>query len=224
MANRGHGNEDIVSRRSFLVAVSAVVVGPACSGAAEDPKAALPAQSPGDRDAGGGAADALPPTPSCEETEDDPLGPYYSAGAPKRTTLIEPGMQGKRLVITGRVLSAGATCAGLAGAELDVWQANDAGDYDNAGYRLRGVFVADPAANYRLETIVPGRYLNGSSYRPRHIHVIVRAPGHAPLTTQLYFAGDPFNASDGMFKERLLITPGDDGAGGEVAKFDFFLR
>jgi len=232
----------VVSRRTFLEHVAgagALLLGAAACSSADaepsDPRAGSSSGSPGATPppgaaaADGGAANdasAGPraPTPTCDDpTDDDPEGPYYTPGAPKRSSLVASGMVGTRLVLSGRVLAAGAACSPLAGAEIDVWQANDAGDYDNVGFTLRGVVVADASGGYRLETIVPGRYLNGGSYRPRHIHVIVRAPGRASLTTQLYFAGDPFNAADGMFKPSLLLTPTDAGAGVQSATFDFVL-
>lgn len=228
-----------VSRRKFLegaLTASAVVLAPACSSSTPSAGAAPSGEGDSVPPAGSaaadgalvvqedGGADGRAPTPSCEDpTDDDPEGPYYMAGAPRRTTLVEAGMPGTRLVIRGRVLAAGGTCAALGGAEVDVWQANDAGDYDNVGFTLRGVFVADANGAYQIETIVPGRYLNSASYRPRHVHVIVRAPGRPKLTTQLYFEGDPFNASDGMFKDSLVIAPKEDGAGGQMATFDFVL-
>ena len=46
-----------------------------------------------------------------------------------------------------------------------------------------------------LETVIPGHYENGpGAWRPAHIHVTISAPGHASVTTQLYFAGDPYLA------------------------------
>ena len=119
--------------------------------------------------------------------------------------------------------STGKACTALSGAEVDVWQANDAGGYDNAGFTLRGVFVSDASGKFRIETILPGRYLDGASYRPRHIHVIVRAQGRAELTTQLYFEGDPYNATDSLFQESLMMSPASDGAGGQASSFDFVL-
>ena len=131
-------------------------------------------------------------------------------------------MAGTKLTITGRIRSLGS-CGGLAGAVIDAWQADDSGTYDNAGNRLRGRFRADANGSFVLETIVPGWYLNGASYRPRHVHVTVTADGHAPLTTQLYFAGDPYNATDSMFKPSLAMAV-SDVAGGKAAAFDFVLR
>jgi hypothetical protein len=237
----------MLTRRSFLekaVAAGTVALIPACSSETADP---VPAPAPGSTSstppapAPPGPTEPTPtnpvtpdpdpdpstPTESCiEATEDDPLGPYYTANPPKRTTLVEDGMLGTRLVVEGRVLgvgAAGATCNALAGAEVDVWQANDAGDYDNAGYTLRGIFTSDANGKYRVETILPGRYLDGAEYRPRHIHVRVRAPGKKELITQLYFEGDPYNATDGMFKPSLAMKPKDDGKGGLIADFHFVL-
>ncbi len=168
------------------------------------------------------AADVLlEPTPQCLETETNALGPFYRAGAPVRSNLVEPGMAGTLLTVSGRVLSTG--CAPVGAALIDVWQADDAGAYDNVGYTLRGQFNADASGHYVIETIVPGRYLNGATYRPSHIHVRVSAPGSALLTTQLYFTGDPFNALDGLFRPSLAMTLADTAAGGKVGSFDFVL-
>jgi protocatechuate 3,4-dioxygenase beta subunit len=171
------------------------------------------------------------PTPQCEETENNIEGPFYLPGAPLREDIADdflPG--GVRLLITGRVLSfAGGACSPLPGALIDVWQADDRGDepayYYNAaeGYRLRGRLRADDNGDYRLSTIVPGHYPNGAQLRPAHIHVKVSAPGHTLLTTQLYFAGDPFNATDPFIHPKLIMTATSDGQGGQLARFDFIL-
>jgi protocatechuate 3,4-dioxygenase beta subunit len=150
-------------------------------------------------------------------------GPYYLAGAPVRTTLVEPGMAGARLSLTGRVLGRAAGCAPLAGATVDFWQADASGAYDANGYTLRGVFVADSVGQYRVETILPGRYLNGATYRPRHLHVKVGAAGRATLTTQLYFEGDPYNAVDAYVLPSLTMPLDGDDADGYRARFDFVL-
>jgi protocatechuate 3,4-dioxygenase beta subunit len=125
-------------------------------------------------------------------------------------------MPGTTLVVEGRVLR--TDCQPVAGALLDFWQADDAGTYDNAGYRLRGHQVADDSGRYRLETILPGVYPG----RARHIHVRVQAPGRPPLTTQLYFPGEAGNERDRIFDRALLVKIAD-GAGGTVATFDFVL-
>jgi len=70
---------------------------------------------------------------------------------------------------------------------------------------------------------VPGRYLNGAQYRPAHVHVKVSAPGFLPLTTQLYFPGDPYNAVDPFTVCSLIMRVADEG-GLKRASFDFVLR
>ncbi len=133
--------------------------------------------------------------------------------------MLEPGIGGTRLVISGLVLS--TTCQPVERALLDFWQADDRGQYDNTGFRLRGHQFTDASGAYRLETIVPGLYPG----RTRHIHLKVQAPNRPALTTQLYFPGEAGNARDGIYDSRLLLemqsAPGPDGA--RLAAFDFVL-
>jgi hypothetical protein len=63
-------------------------------------------------------------------------GPYFKAGSPERTSLLETGMPGIKLVLTGNVLT--PDCQPIAGALLEFWQADTNGQYDNSGYTLRG--------------------------------------------------------------------------------------
>jgi protocatechuate 3,4-dioxygenase beta subunit len=134
---------------------------------------------------------------TCRLTSRDATGPYYEYGSPIRTTtriasLNEPGV---RLVIEGRLF--GRDCRKLLkGYALDVWQADNDGNYYDAwgsSYRLRGKVLTDSLGRYRLETILPGRYGDSAGIRPAHIHVRMLTPGgNVLLTTQLYFAGDPY--------------------------------
>jgi protocatechuate 3,4-dioxygenase beta subunit len=175
----------------------------------------------------GGGGGGSEPTPSCEETADDIEGPYYKPGAPTlvpddegRATL-SPEEPGERIILQGRVL--GADCAPLADAELDLWHADAEGTYDLVGFVLRGRVRTAKDGRFAIVTVLPGRYLNGATYRPRHLHLKIRAAGHAELTTQLYFPGDPFNDSDAFFDERLLVA--DETLGGErFVRFDFVLK
>jgi catechol 1,2-dioxygenase len=89
--------------------------------------------------------------------------------------------------------------------------------------RLRGKVRADARGDFSFATVLPGHYLNGRVYRPAHIHVKVSAPGHAPLTTQLYFPDDPYNAAD-PFIERSLIMDVARTSGALAARYDFVLR
>lgn len=169
-------------------------------------------------------------TPSCIETHANIEGPYYRAGAPERANLVDPGMAGTPIDIEGRVT--GLDCGrGLGGVELDVWHATHDGHYDNDGtmrlgrerYLLRGRIRTDAEGRYRVSTIVPGRYLNGPQYRPAHVHVKVRAAGFSPLTTQLYFPGDPYNDVD-PFIHRSLVMGLEKARDRMLGHFDFVLR
>lgn len=158
--------------------------------------------------------------PSCDPTEDNIEGPYYVPGAPRRSALVRSTMQGTRLQIAGRVLD--DDCGVQRGALIEIWQADAAGHYDSAGFTLRGAMLSDPRGGFRLNTIVPGRYLNGDRYRPAHIHVKVHARGCRPLTTQLYFAGDPYNEGDAWIRPSLIMNP-RQGSGSLFVERDLVL-
>jgi len=144
-------------------------------------------------------------------------GPYYKAKSPERTALLEPGMGGTKLIVTGYVLT--KDCQPIANAWLDFWQADDHGVYDNAGYRLRGHLFTDETGRFTLATILPGEYPG----RTEHIHVKVQAPNGPILTTQLYFPGVAANDRDSIFDPALLADV-QDTATGKVATFNFVVQ
>lgn len=168
-----------------------------------------------------GATGELQPTPACGDKDDvtpaQTPGPFFKPRSPERRSLIEPGIQGTRIVLDGRVLS--TRCKPVEKALVDFWQADASGEYDNAGYKLRGHQFTDSAGKYRLETIVPGLYPG----RTRHFHVRVQAPNRPVLTTQLYFSGEPENKRDGIFNPKLVIAV-RDSAGTKAGSFDFVLN
>jgi len=137
-------------------------------------------------------------------------GPFYTPNTPERTNLVEEGMSGTPVLVTGKVLN--QACEPVAGAMVDFWQADDAGQYDNVGYRLRGHQFTDEAGNYRLETIMPALYSGG---RTPHIHVKVFAPdGRDVLTSQIYFQGESEQVSDSLFRSDLIahdLEPDESG-------------
>ena len=197
-------------RAIWLTAVVAVLALSACGGSsATAPTTSTPpsaARSSPAASSTGACPTQLTPT----QTE----GPYFKAGSPARTSLIESGTTGTRLFLSGRVLT--LACAPVTGATLDFWQADARGVYDNSGYRLRGHQLTDDGGRYSLETIVPGEYPG----RTEHIHVKVQAPGKTVLTTQLYFPGVARNQQDSIFDAHLLLTV-QDTAAGKAATFDF---
>jgi protocatechuate 3,4-dioxygenase beta subunit len=163
-------------------------------------------------------AQVLPATPACDDGDEvtpaQTEGPYYTPNTPERTSLLEPGMAGTKLVLTGYVLTTG--CQPVARALVDFWHADDAGVYDNQGYRLRGHQFTDDQGRYTLETVMPGLYTG----RTRHIHVKVQAPNQPVLTTQLYFPDEPGNSGDGIFRPELIMAL-QDAADGKAGAFTF---
>ena len=163
----------------------------------------------------------LAPTPDCgdddEPTPPETEGPFFTPDSPLRASLLEHGMSGTRIVLTGRVLTRG--CRPVAGALLDFWHADDDGQYDNVGFRLRGHQFTDADGRFRLESIVPGLYPG----RTRHFHVKVQARGGRVLTTQLYFPGEARNRRDGLFRPELLMATSETERG-KAGRFNFVLR
>ncbi|HVS08217.1 MAG TPA: dioxygenase [Candidatus Dormibacteraeota bacterium] len=162
------------------------------------------------------AADKSAEAPSCSgrPTPAQTEGPYFKSGSPERASLLESGLPGGQLLLSGRVFD--VQCRPLSGVVLDFWQADASGRYDNAGYRLRGHQSTTADGRYTLRTVIPGEYPG----RTEHIHVKVAAPGKPVLTTQLYFPGVARNSSDSIFDPALLIRL-DDGAPTRGGAFDF---
>jgi catechol 1,2-dioxygenase len=168
-------------------------------------------------------------------TEDNILGPYYREGAPYRAKITPPLVKGTPMLIRGRVWGFD-TKKPLVSAVLDIWQADADGRYDNDDPNkppAKGVYInrarvlTDETGYYEYETIHPGPYKTGpDTWRPSHIHYLVRKAGYANLITQLYFKGDRFNAKDEFIKDSLIITLEAvkvNGAAIETGVFDVVL-
>jgi protocatechuate 3,4-dioxygenase beta subunit len=153
-------------------------------------------------------------------------GPYWLPGSPPRANLVEPGIPGDRIVLSGSVRTAKGTP--VEGAWVDVWQCDGEGVYDVQGYKLRGHQFTDAAGRYRVETVVPVDYeesgeRDGEAYhftRTPHIHVKVKAPRRETLTTQLYFPDQPLNQTDSIFVADCIV---EMSGSGKEARFDFVL-
>lgn len=154
------------------------------------------------------------------------LGPFYREGAaelPYGASISQDG-RGEPAVLMGRVLSTDGTP--IAGAVLDVWEANEQGLYEQQDpnqpeMNLRGRFRTNDEGRYKIVAIKPVSYsipddgpvgqmlraLGRHPYRPAHIHFIVSAPGHRTLVTHLFVEGDPYLESDVVFgtKESLVV-------------------
>ena len=163
----------------------------------------------------------LAPTPVCHDgdqpTKPDIEGPYFKPRSPLRAQLTEPNTRGQLYRLEGFVLT--RTCAPVPAAILDLWHANENGDYDETGFRYRGHLFTDKTGRYRFDTIMPGLYPG----RTRHYHFKVAAPFGEVLTTQLYFPNEPRNKMDEYYSPALLMRIAK-GTPVTSARFDFILN
>ena len=163
----------------------------------------------------------LVPTPTCRDGDEPTFrqteGPFFKPRSPERSDLREPGAGGRRFELSGFVLT--RSCRPLTGAVVDLWHADEKGQYDNIGFRYRGHVITEPDGAFRFRTIVPALYPG----RTRHYHVKVQAPGSRLLTTQLYFPNEPANLRDGLFQRELLMRIVDAGDG-VAGQYDFILN
>jgi protocatechuate 3,4-dioxygenase beta subunit len=179
-------------------------------------------------------------------TEATVLGPFYVPDAPWRAAgdsiaVVDPG--GVPTLVRGRVC--GPTGAGLAGAVLDVWQCASNGLYDvqdpdQPRGNMRGRFRADAAGEFAFRTSRPvsypipsdgpvGELLRASArhpWRAAHIHVIVSADGHLPVTTHLFDAAGSYLDSDAVFgvRDSLVKQFVAQPDGSTLVEHEFTLR
>lgn len=194
-----------LSRRSFLTR-SLIAAGAAATGAVAVLPELLYAEGP------------------CAISTDDVEGPFYLNNAPLRTVLAAQDEPGQRLILRGRTLGNDCTLP-VGGVTIDLWAANHEGCYsgfdgcapERGNMNLRGRTITGGDGAYEFETIFPGKYLNGSQFRPAHLHLRVSTPGLTQaLVTQLYFEGDTHIAidpwaSEADASERILPTTSVEG-------------
>lgn len=168
------------------------------------------------------------------------LGPFWRPAPemPNPAILAPEGTPGEPLAVSGVVHRADG--APLQGARVDVWQCDADGLYDvqvGEDVALRGVLETDDTGRYEVRTIVPPPYevpkdgpvgrllaaLGRHAYRPAHVHFRVQAPGHADLTTMVFFAGDPWLGDDTIGADRPDLTVEIDRTG-PVATATFDIR
>ncbi|MQY43964.1 hypothetical protein GG681_15055 [Epibacterium sp. SM1969] len=125
-----------------------------------------------------------------------------------RISADRPRAEGVPIEVTGTLRNENGTP--LPGALIEIWNANHHGRYrhieDHSGLKLdenffgMGRVLTDDDGNYRFWTISPGAYLarpDIGRWRPKHIHLSISG-GSARLITQMYFPGEPNNATDPM--------------------------
>lgn len=154
---------------------------------------------------------------------------------------------GERTIVHGRVQDENGR--GVAGALVEVWQANAGGRYRHVSdtylapidpnFGGCGRMLTDEAGCYCFRTVKPGAYPFrnfGNSWRPAHIHFSLMGAGWAQrLITQMYFEGDPLIPNDPILNtipdataRQRLVAQLDLGASAPLDalayRFDIVLR
>lgn len=167
-------------------------------------------------------------------TPSQELGPFYPNVRPLDQDADLTRLKGSGGAATGEVIDVFGIVTDhngrpMAGATLDLWQANAAGRYLHGGdqradlpldphFQGSAVLTTDSEGRYRFRTIRPGIYGFGGTPRPRHIHFDIKTR-QARLVTQMYFPGEAENALEKIAEDSLLVARavGRDAGSGAVA-------
>ena len=161
--------------------------------------------------------------PGC--TEATVFGPFHVDDAPRfgAGADLANGAPGEPCFVRGQVRGLDGTP--VAGAELQVWQADADGFYDVQiagldGHRARGVLQADEDGRFHFRSVLPCEYpvptdgpagrllqaLGRHAWRPAHLHFMIQAPGWRRLITHVFRQGDRYLDSDAVFGVRSSLV------------------
>lgn len=168
-------------------------------------------------------------------------GPFYRPGArrlPNGASISLDG-RGTPLAVFGRVVD--LDHRPVADAEVECWQANGDGLYENQhpdrqpDFNLRGRFLTEANGTFHYLSVKPAGYrvpddgpvgqllsrLDFSLQRPAHIHFQITAPGFDTLTTQVYDGSDPHLQADALFAVKPDLIGQFRKVAGDEWRLDF---
>ncbi len=161
----------------------------------------------------------LAQTQNLRMTPEQIMGPFYPVLKPldrdADLTIVKgkPGKaKGQVIHLMGRVVNRKGEP--VAGARLELWQANTHGRYMHPAdvnpapldpnFQGFAAQATDKEGRYRFKTIKPGSYpvnaMNPAEQRPPHIHFDITGE-QGRLVTQMYFPDEPLNEKDPIFHE-----------------------
>jgi hydroxyquinol 1,2-dioxygenase len=157
-------------------------------------------------------------------TESTVFGPFFLDDAPTISygDDIARGASGEPCWIEGQVTDTHGRP--LAGADIEVWEADEDGFYDvqysDGRIAGRARLMADGEGRYGFWSVKPAAYpipgdgpvgelldaAGRSPMRPAHVHFMVSAAGHRTVVTHVFVAGGPHLEDDAVFgvKESLI--------------------
>lgn len=161
-------------------------------------------------------------------TQNTIRGPFYRPDAPRKANGANISLDGKGapVEVHGKVIDLDGLP--VANAQVETWQANADGLYENQQpdlqpeFNLRGIFATGTDGRFDYRTVRPvgyevpsdgpaGELLGRIGYplrRPAHLHFQISAPGFETLTTHIFDADDPHLGEDAIFgvKPELVRT------------------
>lgn len=158
-------------------------------------------------------------------TESTVFGPFHVEGAPmyENGADIANGAVGEPCLVRGTVKDRNG--APIAGALLEVWQADAAGYYDVQypdleTHQGRGVLTSQRDGSFEFRTIVAvaypipvdgpvGDFLRATErhpWRPAHLHFMIKAKDYETLVTHVFRNGDRYLDSDAVFGVRQTLV------------------
>ena len=178
-------------------------------------------------------------------TEATVFGPFHVEGAPhfEHGADVANGAPGQPCTVRGSVRALDGTP--VAGAVIDVWQADAEGNYDVQRDDLsqphgRGVLRSGADGRFHFQSVVAepypipddgpvGEMLRATKrhpWRPAHLHFRIQAPGYQTLVTHVFRNGDPYLDSDAVFgvRQSLVADWVQQPDGSHSLDFDFVLH
>jgi len=158
-------------------------------------------------------------------TEATVFGPFHVEGSPERALGddVANGAEGEPCFVRGSIC--GLAGEPVAGAVIEVWQADAKGLYDVQyepfdEHRARATLRSAADGGYHFLSIVATPYpiphdgpvghlldaLGRHPWRPAHLHFRISAPGYETLVTHVFRDGDPYLDSDAVFGVRSSLV------------------
>jgi len=162
---------------------------------------------------------------SAQATEATVFGPFYVEGAPAlpQGADISGGAVGEPLFVRATVR--GPQGEAVAGATVNVWQADADGLYDVQRSGLpaaqgRALLRTDDEGRLTFRSVLPVPYpiptdgpvgdmlqaLKRHPWRPAHVHFMIEAPGYQTLITHVFRDGDAYLDSDAVYGVRSSLV------------------
>ena len=168
------------------------------------------------------------PQPPLGTTAESPMGPFYPLHPPAENDADLTRLAGHRnrargtvIELTGRIRDVRGHA--IAGARMELWQANAAGRYAHSldpatapldpDFQSYARLTTGADGSYRIVTIKPGGYDSPIGHRPPHLHFDLRGRTHRTIA-QMYF---PEEAA-GNARDSLYQALGGDAASSVAAR------